>query len=246
MNQTEGNSFYNHIFQYISNINNIEHCSRNTAKGALFDENCNQTVSGLLKRPVFEKSEGNWINILQSITKQYENRILSSTKLTPIQASLKKNEGFTYKILSDKRKKIKQKFQINNSVRVADLNRVFSKGNTINCSYKLYKITAIINDTIPSFRNNNLPERHNEASLKKINLTIKEKKRCYEKSQFYLAQVRSKSPWLSELILTSLFVETSANPFVSLRTTPSNLNSTLIGWEAVNFCRYLLSKPYKL
>ena len=31
----------------------------------------------------------------------------------PIQASLKKNEGFVYKILLDKRKKITQKFQIN-------------------------------------------------------------------------------------------------------------------------------------
>ena len=45
----------------------------------------------------------------------------SLTKLTPIQASLKKNEGFVYKNLIDKRNKIKPKFQINDLVRTADL-----------------------------------------------------------------------------------------------------------------------------
>ena len=40
--------------------------------------------------------------------------------LTPIQASLKKNERFAYKNLLDKRKKNKPKFQANDLVRVAD------------------------------------------------------------------------------------------------------------------------------
>ena len=61
------------------------------------------------------------------MTKRYNNRIHSSTKLTPIQASLKKNEGFVYNNLLDKRKKIKPKFQINDLVRAADLKRIFQK-----------------------------------------------------------------------------------------------------------------------
>ena len=73
------------------------------------------------------------------------------TKLTPIQASLKKNESFVYKNLLDKRKKIKPKFQINILVRFADLKRTFSKEDTTNWSYKLYKITEIVNDTIPTY-----------------------------------------------------------------------------------------------
>ena len=84
------------------------------------------------------------------MTKQYNNKVHSSTKLTPIQSSLKKNEGYVYKKLLDKRKKLKPKFQINDLVRTAELNKTFSKGDTTNWSYKLYKITEIINDTIPS------------------------------------------------------------------------------------------------
>ena len=94
--------------------------------------------------------------------------------MTPIQASLKKNESYVYKNLLDKRKKIKPKFQINDLVRAADLKKTLSKGDTTNWSYKLYKITEIINDTIPSHKINNLPERYNESLLKKTDLTMKE------------------------------------------------------------------------
>ena len=63
---------------------------------------------------------------------------------------MKKNGGFVYKNLIDKRNKIKPKFQINNLFITADLMKTFSKGDTTNWSYKLYKFTEIINDTIPS------------------------------------------------------------------------------------------------
>ena len=101
--------------------------------------------------------------------------------MTPFQASLKKNEGFVYKNLIDKRKKITPKFQINDLVRTADLKKTFSKGDTTNWSYKLYKITEIINDTIPSYKIDNLKERYNEALLKKTELTLKENKDVMKK-----------------------------------------------------------------
>ena len=43
-----------------------------------------------------------------------------------------------------------------------------------NWSYKLYKITEIINDTIPSYHIDNSKERYNESLLKKTDLTKKE------------------------------------------------------------------------
>ena len=171
----QGKEFYNNIFQSFLNNNNIEHYSRNTYLGAVSAERFNRTFRDLLKRPVFEKGESNWIDVLPTI-KQYNERIHSSTKLTPIPASLKKNEGYVYKNLLDKRKKIKPKFQINDLVRTAELKRTFSKGDTTNWPYKLYKITEIIIDTIPSYRIDNSPERYNESLLKKTVLTLKENK----------------------------------------------------------------------
>ena len=102
-----GKEFYNKIFQDFLNENDIKLYSRNTSLGAVFAERCNLTIRNLLKRPVFEKGDGNWIDVLPKITKQYNNKVHSNTKLSPIQASLKKNEGYVYKNLLDKRKEIK-------------------------------------------------------------------------------------------------------------------------------------------
>ena len=132
-----GKEFYNIIFQDFLNKNNIKLYSRNSSYGAVFAERFNRTNRDLVKKIVSEHNDANWIDILPIITKQYINRIHSSTKLSPKEASLNKNEGFVYKNLLDKRKKIKPKFQINNLVRTADLKRTFSKGDTTNWSYKL-------------------------------------------------------------------------------------------------------------
>ena len=101
--------------------------------------------------------------------------------MTPIQASLKKNEGYVYKILLDKRKKITPRFQITDLVRTEDLKKTFSKSDTTNWSYKLYKITEKINDTILSYKIDNLIERYNESLLKKTDLTMKENKDLMKK-----------------------------------------------------------------
>ena len=133
-----GNEFYNNIFQDFLKKNNIKLYSKNSSYGAVFAERFNRTIKDLLKRPVFEKGDGKWIDILPVVTKQYIIRVQSSTKLTPIQDSVKKNEDYVYKNSIDKRKKIEPKFQINDLVRTADLKKTFPKGDTTNWSYKLY------------------------------------------------------------------------------------------------------------
>ena len=176
-----GKEFYNNIFQDFLNKNDIKLYSGNSSYGAVFAERFNRTIRDLLKRPVSEKGDGNWIDVLQTITKQYNNKVHSSTKLTPIQASLKKNEGYVYENLLDKRKRITPKFQLNDLVRTADLKKTFSKGDTTNWSYNLCKITEIINDTIPSYHIDNLKERFNESLLKKTELSLKQNKDVMKK-----------------------------------------------------------------
>ena len=169
-----GTEFNNKIFQDFLSKNNIKLLSRNTDLGAVFAERFDRTIGDLLKRPVFEKRDGNWHDILPTITKQHNNRVHLTTMLTAIQASLRKNEVYVYKDLLDKREKVKPKFQVNDLVRTADLKKTFSKSDTTNWSYKLYKITEIINYTLPSYHIDNLPERYTEVLLKKTALSMKE------------------------------------------------------------------------
>ena len=170
---------------------------------------------------------------MATITKQYNNRIHSTTKLTPNQASLKKNEGLVYHNLLNERKKIRSKFHVNDLVGTADLKRTFSKGDTTNWSYKLYKYTEIIEDTISSYHIDILPERYGKTLLKKTNLTSKENEAFMKKLN--ITQIRSKCFRPSELIETNLLVNSKAYLFISLGTTQSNSNSTLIGWVTVKF-----------
>ena len=118
-----GKEIYNKIFQDFLNANNIKFNSRNSSYGAVFAERFNRTIRDLLKKIVSVQGDTKWIDVLPTITKQYTNRTHSSTILSPIQASLKKNEGYVYKNLLDRLKKIIPKFQINDRVRLADLKR---------------------------------------------------------------------------------------------------------------------------
>ena len=85
-------------------------------------------MTNLLKKPVFEKGNADWLPQLPSSNKKY-NSIHSSTKMAPIQASEKSNEKEVYSNLKDNREVRKPKFNQGQLVRTADEKRVFSKGD---------------------------------------------------------------------------------------------------------------------
>ena len=87
-----GKEFYNNIVQNVLNNDNIKHYFRNSSFGALYAERFNRTIRVRPKRPVSEKGEIIWTDVLPITTKQYNIRVHTSTKLTPIQASFKRTK----------------------------------------------------------------------------------------------------------------------------------------------------------
>ena len=170
----DGKEYINKIFNEFLNNNKIKRYSRYTDKGAVFAERFNKTIRNLLKKPVFEKGKASWIDEIQSVVKKYNNTIHSSTKMKPIDASKKSNEKLVYNNLRDNRVKRQPKFKLGQLVRTADIKKVFSKSDSTNYSYKLYTITEVIHDTIPSYRINYLPERYNENLLLPTKLSLEE------------------------------------------------------------------------
>ena len=173
--------FYNSNFQNLLKSKNINHYSRFTDKGPSIAERVIRTVRNLIKKPTFLAGAASWISELPSVIKQYNNTIHSSTKMTPNQASKKSNERKVYSNLQDRRDKQKPKYKLGQLVRTADIKRVFSKGDSTNYSYKLYTITEVIHDTIPSYRINYLPERYNENLLLPTKLTLEENNKVMKK-----------------------------------------------------------------
>ena len=169
-----GTEFYNNIFQNFLKNKKIHHYSRHTDKGPSIAERVIRTLRNLLKKPIFLTGNAHWISELSSVAKQYNNTMHSSTKMTPIQASKKSNEKLVYSDLKDRRVKQQPKFKLGQLVRTADIKKVFSKGDSTNYSYKLYTITEVIHDTIPSNRIDYLPERYNENVLLPSKLSLDE------------------------------------------------------------------------
>ena len=169
-----GTEFYNSIFQNFLKSNKIQHYSRFTDKGPSRAERVIRTVRNLLKQPEFEKGNANWLNELPSVIKKYNNTIHNSIKMTPNQASKKSNEKVVYNNLHDKSQKQKPKFQLGQLVRTSDIKKVFSKGDSTKYSYKLYTITEVIHDVIPSYRIDYLPERFNQNLLLPTKLSLEE------------------------------------------------------------------------
>ena len=89
--------FDKNIFRNFLNNKNIKLYSRNSSLGAVFAERFNKSIRDVLKRTVFERGYANWVDVLPTITKQNKNGVHTATKLTPIQVSSKKKEGFVYK-----------------------------------------------------------------------------------------------------------------------------------------------------
>ena len=69
---------------------------------------------------------------------------------------------------------MKPKFQVKDFIRVADLNKAFSKFDMTNWSNKLDRVTELNIDKISSYRVDILPKQNNQSLLKKTKLTLRE------------------------------------------------------------------------
>ena len=120
---------------------------------------------------MIEKGNADWVSELPSVIKKYKNTIQSSTKMTPTQVSKKSNGKAVINNFEKNREIGKPKIRLGQLVRTADIKRDFSKGDSTHYSYKLYTITEVFHDTIPSYRITHLPERYNQKILGPAKLT---------------------------------------------------------------------------
>ena len=134
---------------------------------------------------MFEKGNADWLSELPSVIKKYNNTTYSSIKITPIQPSKKINEKEVFSNLRDRRIRQQPKFKLGQLVETVDSERVFSKCDSTNYSYKSYTKTEVIHNTIPSDRIIYLPERYNENLLLPTKLSLGENKQVMKKLIFF-------------------------------------------------------------
>ena len=134
---------------------------------------------------MFEKGNADWLSELPSVSKQYNNTIHHSIEMTHFQASKKSNEKEVFSNLKDKREIRKPKYKLLQLIRSADIRRVFSKGDSTNYSFKIYTITEVFNDTVPSYRKDYLPETPTEILVLPTKLTLDENNKVIEELKLF-------------------------------------------------------------
>ena len=88
-----------------------------------------------------------YIDVLDKFVEQYNNTKHSSIKMTPRQASMKKNEDKVYNNLYgdmvESSSKGKAKFKLGNLVRIPRKRGVFEKGYTVRWTEEVFKVVGI-------------------------------------------------------------------------------------------------------
>ena len=95
-----------------------------------------------------DKNTYRYIDILPKLVKDYNNTVHSSTKLTPVEASKKKNELNVWRNLYPDRLKIHDltpKFSVGDEVRISKKKKTFEKGYTTRWTEEIFTITKIQN-----------------------------------------------------------------------------------------------------
>ena len=109
-------------------------------------ERWNRTIKTQMWKQFTIQGNTMYLDMLPKILKQYNNTKHSSIKMTPIEASKKKNEGVVYFNLYGDMETLKQKpkFKIGDMVRISKYKRkVFDKGYTPNWSEEVFTVDKI-------------------------------------------------------------------------------------------------------
>ena len=145
----KGKEFYNkNIDEWIKANNIIRYSTYGEHKSAVI-ERFNRTLKSNMWKRFSAENTRNWINMLDRLLNEYNNKFHSTIKMTPTEASMDKNkievlENQTYLEPSNE----KPKFKVGDKVRISRIKGLFEKGYLPNWSEALYTVEKV-NQTNP-------------------------------------------------------------------------------------------------
>ena len=142
----KGKEFYNKDLKDLLEKHNIQMYSTENEEKSSVVERWNRTIKSKMWKQFTVQGNTQYLDILPKILKQYNNTRHSSIKMSPTEASKKKNEGIVYFNLYGDMEPLsaKPKFNVGDKVRISKYKRnVFDKGYTPNWSEELFIINKI-------------------------------------------------------------------------------------------------------
>ena len=142
----KGKEYYNKHVKELLDKNGITLYSTENEEKSSVCERWNRTIKTKMWKQFTIQGNTQYLDILPKLVKQYNNTKHSSIKMTPIEASKKKNQGIVYFNLYGDMKQVssKPKFKVGDKVRISKYKRnVFDKGYTPNWTEEVFTVDKI-------------------------------------------------------------------------------------------------------
>lgn len=139
----KGKEFYNKSVDKLVELYSTE----NEEKSCVI-ERWNRTMKERMYKYFTAHNTRRYVDVLDELVSHYNNTVHSSTKMTPVLASNKQNEGLVYLTLYDDvihspRNDTKPKFKVGDKVRISRKKGKFEKGFTPNWTEEIFTISTI-------------------------------------------------------------------------------------------------------
>ena len=142
----KGKEYYDKHVKDLLEKNNIRMYSTENEEKSSVCERWNRTIKTKMWKQFTVQGNTQYLDMLPKLVKKYNNTKHSSIKMTPIEASKKKNEGMVYFNLYGDIQQLssKPKFKFGDKVRISKYKRsVFDKGYTPNWTEEMFIIDEI-------------------------------------------------------------------------------------------------------
>ena len=141
----KGTEYYNTNVKNLMKSKNIEMYSTENEEKSSVCERWNRTIKTMMWKQFTIQNNTQYLDILPKILKEYNNQKHTSIKMSPVEASLKKNEDEVRERLTPRAPlQTPRKFFVGDHVRISKFKRkVFDKGFTPNWTEEIFVVDEI-------------------------------------------------------------------------------------------------------
>lgn len=143
----QGKEFYNQHFQRLMRTHNINHYSTYSKLKASIVERFNRTILEKIWRQFSLQGSYKWLNILQPIIWKYNRTVHRTIKMRPIDVEKQSEDRLLRTVYKNNQVvniNVKNKFKINDYVRISKFKTIFEKGYTPNWSTEIFRIVKAL------------------------------------------------------------------------------------------------------
>jgi hypothetical protein len=157
----QGTEFYNKFVKRVLEKYSINHYSTYSVTKAAIAERAIRTIKNVLYKEFSNRGTYKWIDILDKVVRDYNNRKHSTIRMKPI--AVKRNTKLD--VFDHVKMMGKHRYELGDVVRISKFKTIFEKGYTPAWSTELFKIIAVQPTTPVTYKIQDMQGRPIEGSF---------------------------------------------------------------------------------